>query len=294
MTKTHWTLTVIALIVAVLLAAWPAQAAQGAKLLNEEPPQIVMPGLKAVLIVGPINGDASDWTLSEIANMKLAAAALESHGVTVYRFYTPINDWEQIKQAAAGAQFLLYRGHGVKWSGTPELVGGVALKDLAREGQELLIAPDRIRSELRLARNAIVMLYGCYTTGSAGDEGQITGSEAQRRVAQYSAPFIDAGAAGYFANWYGDAFQKWVDLLFEGKTLGEVYQGYQDTHIQTVEKTTHPDYPALAMWLDSDIQSNLKLYNNAFVGKASARLIDLFGVNMAGMTPRLYLPVLMR
>jgi hypothetical protein len=293
MTKTHWTLTAIALIVTVLLAAWPAQAAQGAKLLNEELPQIVMPLLKAVLIVGPIDGDP-DWTKAEIDHMELAAIALKNHGVEVYRFYTPNNDWDQIKQAASGAQFLLYRGHGILWNPNPEQVGGIDLNDMARDGQQLMISPERIRSELHLARNAIVMLYGCYTTGSAGGEGAITTSVAERRVAQYSDAFLAAGAAGYFANWYGDAFQKWIDLLFSGKTLGEVYQDYQDTHIQTVLETTHPNYPSLAMWLDTDIQSNITIYNNAFVGNASARLIDLFGVNLAGMKPRLYLPVLMR
>ncbi|MDD5371475.1 MAG: hypothetical protein PHQ40_20545, partial [Anaerolineaceae bacterium] len=167
-------------------------------------------------------------------------------------------------------------------------VGGMDLK------AGMMISPDRIRNELHLARNAIVMLYGCYTAGSAGGEGAISSSVAQRRVGQYSEPFMEAGASGYFANWYGDAFQGWVDLLFTGKSLGEVYQGYQDTHIQSVEKTTHPNYPDLAMWLDTDIQSNVKVYNNAFVGNPDARLIDLFGVDISGLTPRVYMPVLMR
>ena len=47
--------------------------------------------------------------------MELAAAEVEANGVTVYRFYTPNNNWDQIKAAAEGAHFLFYQGHGVQW-----------------------------------------------------------------------------------------------------------------------------------------------------------------------------------
>ena len=61
------------------------------------------PSLKAVLIVGPIDGDDGNWTSYEKRDMDLAATGLQANGVTVHRFHTPDNDWEQIKSAAQGA-----------------------------------------------------------------------------------------------------------------------------------------------------------------------------------------------
>jgi hypothetical protein len=163
--------------------------------------------LKAVLLVGPIDGNDGDWTQAEIANMELAATELEAHSVTVYRFYPGDSDWAQIEAAAEGAHFLLYRGHGVYDGNLPHPnVGGFSLSSG-------YYSPDRIRQNLHLAPDAIVMLYGCFTTGSSsaeGDRHDIGITEAGRRVAQYSDPFFDIGAAGYYANWFGNAFQQFL------------------------------------------------------------------------------------
>ena len=175
-----------------------AQAQPGATLAKT--PQTAscaldLPPLTAVLIVGPIDGDDGSWTTQEKQNMDLAATELEANGVTVHRFYTPNNSWEQIKAAAKSAHFLFYRGHGIYWSAMPyPTVGGFALKDN-------FVSSDEIRADLDLAPNAIVMLYGCFTAGSSGnDDAPIDSAEAQRRVAQYSDPFFDIGAGGYYAN----------------------------------------------------------------------------------------------
>jgi hypothetical protein len=228
-----------------------------------EPPgsPLALPPLKAVLVVGPIDGAGGSWTAQEKHNMDRAAAELEANGVTVHRFYTPNDDWAQIQAAAEDAHFFFYRGHGVYWSPLPHPnVGGFSLT--AR-----FVSPDEIRSELGLAPNAIVMLYGCFTAGSSGIEGDdIDSAEAQRRVAQYSDPFFDVGAGGYYANWSGDAFQMFVRYLFQGKTLGEAYESYSDFDNATVERYTHPDHPTLAMWLDKDVRGGKPQYNNAFAG----------------------------
>ncbi len=232
---------------------------------------VALPPLKAVLIVGPIDGDNGPWTNDERANMELAASELEANGVAVARFYTPNNNWEQIKAAANGAQFLFYRGHGVYLSAMPTpKVGGFSLKDG-------IITPQQIRSDLHLAPQAIVMLYGCFTAGSASnDVGSITSQEAQRRVAEYAAPFFEAGAGGYFADWFGDAFQMYVRALFAGKTLGQAYEAYADFGAATVERYSYPSRTNLALWLDKDVWSGVTQYNNAFIGLADKTLAQLF------------------
>jgi hypothetical protein len=238
------------------------------------------PNLKAVLVVGPIDGDHGSWTTREKANMELAAAELEVNGVAVHRFYTPINDWQQITAAANGAHFFLYRGHGVYWTSLPNpKVGGLAL-----HGR--LVSSEEIRRDLHLAPNAIVMLYGCFTAGSSSIDAHSIGSpEAQRRVLQYSDPFIDAGASAYYANWYGDAFQRFLRNLFRGMTLGAAYEAAWDFGETTVERLTRPGDSRLALWLDKDYWQESWQYNNAFTGLADRTLIDLFEAAGLGLAP---------
>ncbi|MFO7623441.1 MAG: hypothetical protein R6V73_03750 [Anaerolineales bacterium] len=241
-----------------------------------------LPPLKAVLVVGPIDGDYGSWTQEEKASMDLAATELQANGVTVHKFYTPNNNWEQIKSAAQGAYFLLYRGHGVYWGDEnfPADVGGFALKDG-------IISPDVLRSELHLAPNAIVMLYGCFTAGtSSSDALRLTSAEAQRRVALYAQPFMQNGAAGYYANWFGTAFQMFIRYLFQGQTLGQAYEAYFDFSAATVERFSYPADMNLSFWLDKDEWYEPKpQYNNAFVGLSSATLVDLFASASIELTP---------
>lgn len=226
-------------------------------------------GLKAVLLVGPIDGDSGSWTTKEIANMRTAAAELRSSGVEVAEFYTPNNNWEQIKQAARGANFLYYRGHGV-YSGNnpPSWVGGFSLKDK-------FASSENIKQDLKLAPGAVIMLYGCFTAGNSGfDIGQIDEAEAKRRVAMYAKPFFEMGAGAYYADWFGDAFMMLTRHLFAGKTLGETYKSYSDFGPSTVNYSSFPSNPALQMWVDHDQWSGTA-YNYAFVGNPNLTLTDL-------------------
>jgi hypothetical protein len=242
----------------------------------------VLPPLKAVLVVGPIDGDYGPWTQEEKASMDLAAAELQANGVTVYKFYTPNNNWDQIKSAALGAHFLLYRGHGVYWgdAGFPSNVGGFSLKDG-------IISPDTLRADLHLAPNAIVMLYGCYTAGSSSaDSIRLTSAEAQRRVVLYAQPFVQNGTAGYFANWFDSAFQMFIRYLFQGQTLGQAYEAYFDFNAATVERYLHPSISGYSLWLDKDEWYDpTPQYNNAFIGIPSATLSDLFASPSVEITP---------
>jgi hypothetical protein len=252
---------------------------------------VKVPPLKAVLVVGPIDGDDGQQTVQAKTDMELAAVELEKNGVEVHRFYTPHNDWGAIVAAARGAHFFAYRGHGIAWtSGPTPVVGGMALKDV-------FISSDQIRSDLRLARNAIVMIYACFSAGSSStDTTPIDLAEAKRRVMQYSDPFIDTGARGYYANWFGDAFQIYVRNLFAGKTLGQSYEDYFDFNPATVERMQHPEYSSLSMWLDKDEWYDPKpQYNNAFVGRPNETLVSLFSdtkVAKPDLQPVIYLPVL--
>ncbi len=159
------------------------------------------------------------------------------------------------------------------------IVGGFALKNK-------FISSEKIRTDLHLAPNAIVMLYGCFTAGSSGiDNPSIDSAEAQRRVAQYSDPFFDIGAAGYYADWYGDAFQMFVRYLFQGKTLKGAYDSFYDFNNATAKQYVNPDHPDLALWLDKDFWYGAWQYNNAFSGLPNATLEDLFNASEIVVSP---------
>ena len=237
-----------------------------------------LPQLKAVLVVGPIDGPTGSITRQEIANMELAAARLSANGVQVLKFYTPNDSWANIVAASNGAHFLMYRGHGLNWNPadwvTPT-VGGFSLT-------EKMYSSADIKREFRLAPNAVVMLYGCFTTGSSTtDPGPINQEEARRRTSQYSQPFFELGAAGYYANWYGNAFAKFVDNLFSGQTLGDAFKNYSDFEAAKWAATTHLSISNLPMWLSWDTWAQpypipSPQFNHAFVGQSSKTLVDLF------------------
>jgi len=238
--------------------------------------------LKAVLLVGPINGDYDPQTTEYKQDMNLAAAELEANGVVVYKFYTPDNDWEQIKAAADGAQFFFYSGHGILWP--HGIVGGLCLKNLN-------VTPDKIRSEINLAPNAIVMLsHVCYAAGpSANDDGPISSEEAQNRVSLYSDPFLDIGAMGYYASnikfsdgriWY-TPLQTYVSCLFQGMTLGEAYEDYFNFNRQldpgaVVEHHIYPNNSEMVMRLGRSILDGESAYSSVFVGLPGRTLESLF------------------
>ena len=235
---------------------------------------LLLPALKAVLIVGPIDEDTGDWTKREIDNMELAATAFANHGVEVVKFYTPNNNWDEITAAARDAQFLIYRGHGVNWVGSPEAVGGFYLKGR-------FVTPDDLKNDLHLLPNAIIMIYACYSAGTSGSDviPGISQDEAYRRVGQYSEPFIANGAAGYYADWYGSAFPTFIDDLFAGKTMEEAYKNF-DFDPTTFVALTHPADASQALWLDSHYFREQTQWNHAFVGQPVKTLEMLYGAEM--------------
>jgi hypothetical protein len=155
-----------------------------------------------------------------------------------------------------------------------------------------MISPDQIRSNLHLGRNAIVMLYGCWTTGTAGDETNTPSTDAQTRVAQYSSPFFDVGARGYYADWNTSTFATYIELLFAGNTQGDGFKATSSFNPTGFEYYSHPEYSSLDMWLDKKVWPTGTIYDYAFAGESDAQLIDLFGVDTTNLPLRVYLPIL--
>ncbi|MHB0876812.1 MAG: hypothetical protein ACYC5O_12310 [Anaerolineae bacterium] len=237
------------------------------------------PHWKVVYVVGVVDTIGGPATRSYVDSARDNAAQLRTLGLQVQEFYPPDNHWPAIRAAANDADILIYSGHGVSWGGDPPLVGGLLLQP----GEA--VHPDQVRVELHMAANAVaIMSHICYAAGvSAEDAGPIAREEAERRVAQYSLPFLDAGISGYYANMYGTFPVALVEQLLGGDALGRAYEGFWDFGAGTVERHRHPQRPAMAMWLDKDDWNGMR-YNYAFVGDENLRLAGNVGVLSSGVS----------
>jgi len=226
---------------------------------------------KVVYVVGYVGSGTEAYIEEAEAN----AEAMRALGATVVLFYPPRNEWNDIVAAAADATVLVYAGHGVSWDTIPT-VGGMSLSSSSK------VTPDQIRSDLRMAPGGVVILnHVCFASGgSSTDPGAISSTEAQRRVAQYSDPFLAAGLVGCYSSWYGSFPAKVVSYLASGMTLGEAYEAYADYREASVERYTHPSHPEFAMWMDKDTWGSV-IYNYAFVGGKDLSLLSASGSESA-------------
>ncbi len=222
-------------------------------------------GLRAVAIFG----DGGVRTEDNRADMAHAVEVLRRHNVSVDTFYFGEHDfgWSEVVDAATGANFLLYMGHGVYWSGScthPELVGGFHLG-------KSFVHPDDIRTGLsgRMASDAAVILsHACFSAGTSACDAEVpnwpTAPEAARRVGTYAAPFVDIGVQAYFANNYSGSTAAIIETLLtgDGVTAGDVFQSifpYDPARFQQLE---YPDASEYALWLSGETGH----WHHAFVG----------------------------
>ena len=121
--------------------------------------------------------------------------------------------WEDIVKAAKGANFLLYKGHGIRTFDNDSIIyGGMYLNKVIKAEQIY---------QLKLAPNAVVLLDGvCYSAGSSdSDVGNIDIDMARERVEKYAKPYIYNGAAIYCAI----DFSTFLSWFFKNFTVDDIF-----------------------------------------------------------------------
>jgi hypothetical protein len=129
---------------------------------------------KAVIIVGP-TGSSTDAFLAdaqEIANQA------ENAGMDVTRVFHPHATWSRVLNTIQGANLVVYMGHGNGWPSPyapfqERTKDGFGLDgyDGASKNSVTYYGANPIRSNIRLANNAIVVLvHACYASGN-GEPG---------------------------------------------------------------------------------------------------------------------------
>jgi len=180
------------------------------------------PAPKVVVVVGPV-GEATGRYL---ARGEAAAREAERFTPNVVRVFTPNATWPAVKRAIQGASMVVYLGHGNGWPSRyrNELYrptqNGFGLNPVAGGGDDAhqYFGEGRIAAEVKLAKNAVVLLHHlCYASGNT-EPGLPVGTEedSRQRVDNYAAGFIDAGASAVIAE--GHQSPAWyVRSILSGK-----------------------------------------------------------------------------
>jgi hypothetical protein len=198
------------------------------------PHQTFASGKKVVVVVGPV-GSLTGY-FKDTANT--IAATAKSYGANVIKIYTPYATWDRVRNAAAGANVLIYVGHGNGWPSpykpfqtyTKDGMGLNAHSGGSSSSSNLKYWGERYVAGLSLARNSVVILMRlCYASGNnEPGKGSPTASVAKQRVDNYGAGFLRSGARAVFAQGLGSAAYIFKGLYGSNKTIKEIFWSSPD------------------------------------------------------------------
>ena len=249
---------VTVLVVALGAAANPAPADAAA--------------IKVVVVVGPVGSSTSNY----IYNAKKYAAQARGYGANVIEIYSPNATWSKVKAAAQGANLLIYLGHG---NGYPSPYGsfqrytkdGFGLNRVAGDGNynTKYWGEYYIDRDIQMAPNAVVILNRlCYASGnSEWGSANPTKSTAIKRIDNYGAGFLRAGAKAVFAEAIESAAYTIKALFTSDRTTDSIFMSHPDASgvrdfyfwsVRTSGYKAHSDPPKAGKYWRSLIGVSLK------------------------------------
>ena len=149
-------------------------------------PALAAGGPKVVVVVGPV-GPANAHYISDANSIVAAARRYTSN---VIELVTPNATWNRVRAAAQGASVFVYLGHGNGWP-SPYPPFQTATQDGlgldpntgGNGSAHVYYGEDYIRSNIRFAPNAVVLLYHlCYASGNT-EPGMPVGTLSDSRAA---------------------------------------------------------------------------------------------------------------
>ncbi|MGC8634398.1 MAG: FlgD immunoglobulin-like domain containing protein [Candidatus Limnocylindrales bacterium] len=200
----------LALMVPVLVPAGGPALISRARAADPQP--------KVVVVVGPTHG----LTASDLQWGAAIAQDAAAHGAQVVQVFHPNATWSEVAAAAAGANVLVYLGHGNGYpspytmSLMPDRQDGMGLDPVdGAADDQVQYYGEQYMATLRLAPDALVLLnHLCYASGnSEPGQPEPTQAVAIQRVDNFAAGFLAAGAGAVIALGTQDAGEI-VDSLF--------------------------------------------------------------------------------
>ena len=212
-----------------------AMLCAGSVALTDPLPGAAATSTRVAIIVGP----AGSQTTANRAWADAAAREALKYTANVVKVYTPNATWSKVKAAMTGASVVVYVGRG---SGFPSVSSSV-LKPATHNGFGLNPVAGRGSSATRyygetyiravkLAPKAVVLLHRTdYASGwSPSGYAQPSLSVARRRVDNYGAGFLAAGASAVIAE-YSTSPAYYVRAIFTQSTsLASVWNGAAAYH----------------------------------------------------------------
>ena len=196
--------------------------------LATDPTPALAAGKKVVIVVGPTGSQTADY----IQDAKRYASLARSYGASVKEIYSPNATWGRVKYHAQNANILIYLGHG---NGYPSPYGsfqrytkdGFGLNKSLGNGHYNVKywGEYYIDNYIQMDTNAVVILARlCYASGnSEWGAPNPTKSTAIKRVDNYGAGFLRAGAKAVFAEGITSASYIIKNLYTSNRTMREIF-----------------------------------------------------------------------
>lgn len=191
---------------------------------------------KVVIVAGPVGSFNAHYR----ADADAIARAARKYTNNVVLIKTPKATWPAVKAAAQGASILVYLGHGNGWPSRyrdalwPYSQNGLGLDPVsgADGTSHVYYGEAQVGSEIRLAPNAVVLLFHlCYASGNT-EPGLPTGTLADKeaRVDNFGAGFFAAGARAVIADAYHPNVT-YIDRLFTSTaTMSSLFHAVPSYH----------------------------------------------------------------
>jgi hypothetical protein len=283
----------------------------GWSLLAAAPAAAATP-LKVVIIVGP----TGDLTKSYRATGNDIADAATALGADVVKVYSPRATWARVRNAVAGANVVIYLGHGngypspyssTEWTdrvngwglnrtteggdsdnwstkmvycGEKALLGTLTANDGAAQWK--YCGGAKGTDGIHPAANW-VMIYNkaCYTPGaSEGWDVKATESVAKQHVRNYSYPALKANGGAYFATDMYQGATQLVQLVLSHRdwTFGAIAEAANGYDLAAQRRFDHPDLTDRQIWIQRTATSMGTDYWFAYAGNPSLTPSGAMGV----------------
>ena len=264
---------IVTALIAALVAGFGAMAA---------PQETRAASIKVVVVVGPAGSSTAKYRDSARSYARLA----RSYGASVTELYSPYATWSRVRAAAQGANLLIYLGHG---NGYPSPYG--AFQRYTKDGMGLNAAYGKgnyntkyygeyyIDRYIQMDPNAVVILNRlCYASGnSEWGWSNPTKSTAMRRVDNYGAGFLRAGAKVVYAEAINSVSHQIRGLFTARSNVNEIFKSHPSASLardfyfsssRTSGMRIHMDPPQAGKYWRS-VTGNLSLLASTW--RASAR-----------------------
>ena len=227
---------------------------------------------KVVIIVGATHGATA--TYRDRADLAYAEAI--KHTPNVVKVYSPNATWSKVKAETAGANVVIYLGHGNGWPSPytydPEYTtkNGFGLNASSGNGDgNTKYYGEPYVSTLDLAPGALILLHHlCYAAGnSEPGHAAPTKSVAQERVDNYGAGFLKAGVAAVIADGHRGPVDYLRALFTTNQTLADLWRTQPNYHGNEFGFGSSRS-PGQTAYMDPDTSSGG--YYRSFVGNPAA------------------------